>query len=469
MRNHKLEQAVGTVLREGLAANAPDVWPEVAARVRAAGSSGSGEPCAARPKRRLLKVCAAAAAAVVCAAGVWKLSGVLPAVEARAETVYDGGGRLSGDTAEAPSQSFTEAYNTFGLNLLRQTVGENASKNVFQSPASVYLALGMTYNGAKGETASEFARVLGGTGGLDGFNKGCAGLQGLLTGKFRLANSIWLNSPYAGAIDKSFLARDKTYFGASVTTLDLSSAAAPKLISGWVEKNTDGRIHPKFQSFDASTVMLLVNTVTFRSDWEQKFQAANTQTGTFQTPSGAENAEFMHGMRAHYAEDETAQKILLPYDDGKTSLLVLLPKGELNGMLSGLTAQRLAAYTAECKNSRETAALSLPRVRFGTDAMLNGPLQAMGLRSAFGENADFSGMTSGGDSPYLSYVRHMTYLAIDENGTEAAAATAAAIDSSGSRPDHVMKVNRPFFAAIVNTETGAALFEGVVNDPSVSG
>lgn len=472
MRKSTFEKTVGKKLQGGLSGSAPDVWPEIEKAVRAA-DIPAPESTRRRGalKHRFFRITAAAAAVAVCAAGAWAFSYYQPSVQAHAQTIYDNGGRLSNIGVSEPARSFVDSYNGFGLELLRETNRGNSGKNVFQSPASVYLALGMTYNGAKGNTAAEFAKVLGSSGSLDEFNKGCAGLQNMLTGRFRLANSIWLNSPYAGSIDGGFLSRDKTYFGASVSALNLASHGSADLINHWVKNNTNGRIDPKYRNFNSNTAMLLINTITFKSDWQTKFDVNDTHDGTFRAASGNKTVKFMHDVRLHYIADDTLQGILMPYDDGKTSMLILLPKKDIGSMLSKLTASGLAEYAAEGRSSREEASLSLPRVNFSCDETLNGPLQAMGLKLAFGDGADFTGMAAKNADLglYISKVQHMTYLAIDEKGTEAAAATTVMASGSGGPPKNVMNVDRPFFAAIVNNGTGAVLFSGVINDPSAAG
>ena len=476
MRKSVFEKTVGEKLQSGLSGATPDVWTKIEKTVRGADASvpESAKRRGNLQKRRIFRITAAATAVAVCAAGVWAVSYWRPFVQANAQTVYDSGGHLSSVETSAPDRSFVDSYNSFGLELLKQTYqdgGTDENRDVFQSPASVYLALGMTYNGAKEDTAAEFAKVLGNSGkSLDQFDKGCAGLQGLLTGRFRLANSIWLNSPFAGKVNSGFLSRDKTYFGASVSTLNLASCGASELINRWVKGNTNGRIDPKFRNFDSDTVMLLINTIYFKSDWQQKFNANNTCDDSFHSPSGDKTVKFMHGTRSHYIEDGTLQGILLPYDDGKTSMLILLPKKDMSGMLGKLTASGLAAYVANSRNSTEQAAFSLPRVNFSCDEFLKEPLKAMGLKLPFDPaHANFTGMASADLPLYISKVRHMTYLAIDENGTEAAAATAVAMAASSSAPPkNVMNVDRPFVTAIVNNDTGAVLFSGVVNDPSAS-
>ncbi len=467
MSKSVFEKAAGEKLQSGPACPAPEIERAVKESDVPAPESGKA-PGAPPKKHRFAKILAAVAAVAVCAAGILVLSNYMPAIEAHAQTVYDSGGRLSGTGASEPDGSFVNSCNGFGLELLRQTYFKENGKNVFQSPASVYLALGMTYNGAKGETAAEFAKVLGGSGGLDEFDEGCAGLQGLLTGRFRLANSIWLNSPFAKAINGDFLARDKKYFGASVSTLNFQSHGSADLINRWVKDNTNGRIDPKYKNFDSNTAMLLVNTIAFKSDWKEKFDANDTRDGAFHSPAGDKTVKFMHGMRNHYIADDTVQGILLPYDDGRTSLLILLPKKDADDMLGKLTASGLAEYVGESRNSSKKAFLSLPRVNLSCDETLNDPLKAMGLKHAF-DNADFSGMAAADVGLYISKVRHMTYLAIDEKGTEAAAATAVEMKSSSAMPQNVMRADRPFYAAIVNDDTGTVLFSGIVNDPSASG
>jgi serpin B len=290
----------------------------------------------------------------------------------------------------------------------------------------------------------------------------------MMTGdSFRLANAIWIDNGFRGRISDSFLDRDRAYFGASVGTLRFASSAAPKIIGDWIRKNTNDRIDPKIKEFDPDTVMLLANTIYFKSDWKDQFDANDTRDDVFHAPSGDKTLKFMHGMRGGYFEDETLQGIRLPYEDGKTSLLILLPKKDLSGMASSLSAEKLAAFLRQGRESKESAQLSLPRVHFSYDATLNDALKAMGLAEAFGGQADFGGMLRpGGVGLFISKVQHMTALAVDEKGTEAAAATTVAMVASAPVVEHEMNVDHPFFAAIVNDESGAALFAGVIADPS---
>ena len=218
--------------------------------------------------------------------------------------------------------------------------------------------------------------------------------------------------------------------------------------------------------------MVLINTIYFKSDWKQQFTPSDTWDGTFQTPAGAKTVKFMHGEYAHYFENGDLQGILLPYDDDQSSMMILLPKAGLADLLGKLTASDLAAYVKDNIGGKAVAELSLPRVNLSYRTSLNDTLKAMGMKSAFDpEQADFSGMLKpdSGFSLYISEVKHMTYLAIDEKGTEAAAATSVEMAAtSAPLSQNVMNVNRPFLTAIVNNQTGAVLFLGAVTDPSVS-
>lgn len=466
MRLNNFAKKVGRELQADLAGSTPEAWPAIEAAVRRAEPQAeSGKP---RYGKRKWKFAAAAIAVAVCAACVPLFSDLIPVIQAEAKTVYDNGGRLSDVSSEKCSEDFIESYNTFGLDLLKQ-LDASGKKNVFLSPASVYLALGMTYGGADGRTAEGFVKTLRLSGNdFPKFGENCRGLQAMMTGdSFRLANAIWIDNGFRGRISDSFLDRDRAYFGASVGTLRFASSAAPKIIGDWIRKNTNDRIDPKIKEFDPDTVMLLANTIYFKSDWKDQFDANNTRDDVFHALSGDKTLKFMHGMRGGYFEDETLQGIRLPYEDGKTSLLILLPKKDLSGMASSLSAEKLAAFLRQGRESKESAQLSLPRVHFSYDATLNDALKAMGLAEAFGGQADFGGMLRpGGGNLAISKVQHMTALSIDEKGTEAAAATTVAMVASAPVMEHEMNVDHPFFAAIMNDESGAALFAGVIADPS---
>lgn len=471
-RSNDFEKKLKDKLRNDLSAGAPDVWGNIEERTRESMRQAEDRPKSrdGKGRRWLFRGAASLAAVAILAAGFSFLAYKLPPLQAHAETFYDNGGHLNHISSPAPSENFIGSYNGFSLNILNQL--DKGGSNVFLSPASIYLALGMTYNEAKGQTAAEFGKTLNNSKNLEGFDQDCLGLQNLITGssRFTLANSIWLNSSYSRNISESFLDRDKNFFGSTVCTLDFSSSGAPGVINSWVKKNTGGRIDPSFKRFDPETVMALINTVYFKSDWKQQFNGQNTRDGDFKTPEGTKTVKFMHGEYTRYFENQNLQGIILPYDDEKTSMVILLPRTDLTDMLSKLTASDITAYVKGNINGGTEAKLSLPRVNLRYQASLNDPLKALGLKSAFDpDQADFSGMLKENTGLYISAVTHMTYLAIDEKGTEAAAATTVMMAGSAApMKTNIMNVDHPFLTAIVNNETGAILFLGTVSDPSVS-
>lgn len=472
MPKSRYERQLACKLQGGLAESTPDLWDSIKTKIPDCSKVQTEHRTHHKHffrKQWVLRAAAVELAVVLCISGFLVSSGKLSFLQANAAILYDDGGCLHVQGYTAPAQNFVVSYNAFGLNLLRKLY-QNGQQNSVISPASVYLALGMTYNGAKGQTAAEYEKVLGiSSGNGDAFNQNCRSLQEMLSGgRFQLANSIWIDSKYRNAVKENFLNKDKKYFGASVGILDFSSPSAPQAINKWVETNTAGRIQPNFQQFESNTAMLLLNTIRFRANWEKQFDKDLTISGTFQTAQGAKDAEFMKGQFPRYFENSSLQGVLLPYDDGKTSMMILLPKKDLQNMLGNLTAADVTAYVkANCESSEE-AILTLPRVRCSFQGSLNNALTALGIKQAFSsQQADFSGITTAGNRIYLSQVKHMTSLDVDENGTEAAAMTAEKLDSSAAAGSaKIMNVNRPFFAAIVNNQTGALLFAGTVSNPT---
>ena len=481
-RDSEFEKKIKNRLSEDLEADVPNVWEKINSRICESAAKRTDESSRTRhirlPAAKKRKIAVAAAAVAVVAGAFWVATTGLPLIQVKAATLYDSGGCLTQFTDTAPAADFVDGYNGFGLDLLKQLGGKK--QNVFLSPASVYLALGMASNGAQGGTAADFQTVLHTQGeNSDAFNRNCTALQSLMSDKsFRLANSIWIDSSFRKNVSDRFLKQNSTSFGATVGTLDFSSAGAPGIVNSWVKHNTAGRINSVVEKFPAKTVMAMVDTVYFKANWANQFEGGATSNGNFQTPSGEKTVKFMHGVCPHYFEDGTLQGILLPYENGKTSMMILLPKTNLAEMLKSLTPAALAGYVKNNMKNTNTAHLSLPRVNLEYRAELSDVLKSLGLRSAFDpQQANFGGIVKAeaakidakktGGGLYLSDVLHQTYLAVDEKGTEAAAATV--IMASGAPPcRNVMNVDRPFLAAIVDNKTGAALFLGTIADPAAA-
>lgn len=474
------EISVQKELQNDLADAMPDVWAAIAEQAPLSRESAQLLPEEFPPQERVKKSAAArkrfhraaaiAAAAFVLVAGLAISIPRIPLLLANADTLYDEGGHLNNTDVPAPSAAFIQSYNGFGLNLLRKLCQcDQSEKNVFISPASITIALGMTANGAKGQTADEFRTALNVPDETaETFNQNCLALQSLITGsdRFKLANSLWLSNACQKNIRADFLNTDKRYFGASVNAINFLSTQAAAVLNQWVLKNTGNRINPHFKTFKPNTVMKIINTIYFKSGWTDKFTNVS-KPENFQTPQGAKSVQYMSRNASHYFENRLLQGIVLPYNDKKTSMLILLPKTNLTGMLGKLTAADLSAYVKQNINSKAEIDLTMPYVRLQYTTSLNKALKELGLHSAFDSGkADFGAMTKDTGNLCISDVEHITYLNIDKTGTEAAAATNVGIISSFNTNPKTMDVNRPFLTAIVNNDTGAILFLGAITDPT---
>lgn len=363
-------------------------------------------------------------------------------------------------------------YSSFALRLMQKTSKEG--ENTLLSPASVYLALAMTANGADGNTRRQMLEVLGAAD-LDALNKDCRDLQSVLVGNpngyFRLANSLWIDKAAASSIQPAFLEANREYFGADVR-LEAFDGGIVEKINRWVSDNTAGRIDELLDELDPLAFMVLVNTLLFEGAWKEPFFTPATSDGTFHAITGDKTLPMMHQTRdkALWYEDGTVQATRLPFDDGRTALLLALPKGELHEWLASLTPEALGKLTAG-QDTCQRLTLTLPRFRVSYKEDLKETLEAMGMPDAFSvEKADFSGMVKPDGEimlPHIDKVEHETVLEVSEKGATAAAATAFALKAGSPRVDEIkeLTLDRPFFCALVDEKTGAVLFGGAVYDP----
>lgn len=392
-------------------------------------------------------------------------------IQAKAEALYDSSGHLADAGNVNLSQGFVDGYNGFGLSLLKELASEKKNENLFISPASIYLALGMTYNGANGQTADEFAKVLGNKGNLADFNNDSRSLQAMLLRKdsgFSLANSLWIDGHFKDQISEEFIGRDRDYFGSGVYAPDFKNPGTPALINNWVNKNTGGLLPGSIKGIGPNTVMYLVNTIYFKQPWLEPFDEKDTSTQVFHTPEGDKKIPFISGERSGYYADDEVENILLPYDGEKTSMLILLPQENLNEFISSLTPERVQDILNCCKTTGRNVDVSLmmPKLTLRQDLTLDKSLKSLGLKTAFAD-ADFSGMLKDGLKRLcIGSVTHQTYLKVDEQGTTAAGQTTVEMEQKcATLFPPSMTVDRPYLTAIVDNNTGAILFIGCVTDP----
>lgn len=366
-----------------------------------------------------------------------------------------------------------DATNRVGFALLHKLSTDG--KTVLISPASVDIALSMTYNGAAGETQTGMATALSLDGmSLDELNSAQQELRNQLLDStsditLSIANSLWSKQGYA--FDTTFLANTRNYYSAKLSELDFASPDAPVTINDWVKENTRGKITKMIDKIPDNAILYLLNAIYFKGTWTYQFEEANTGDLIFHHPSGDRPRPLM-SLRTDfdYFEDGLMQAVRLPYGESKQfAMIVLLPRETttLAALADSLSFERWQTLTAEL--SMRAGTVRLPRFTLNYETGLNEPLTAMGMDKAFDPfGADFSRMISGvGGNVYITAVKHKTFMEVNEEGTEAAAVTSVEVGITafpGPPPPFTMIVDRPFFCAIADKESGLILFMGTVSE-----
>ena len=364
-----------------------------------------------------------------------------------------------------------EADAAFGTDLYRQLA---AAGNVVLSPASIDAALRMALAGARGETAAELAAALH-VSGPEAAADGLKQLAGIRSGDdltFRAPNIMWLES--AASVRDDYLARLSD--AVSVERCDFARApeAARERINSTVAEQTAGKIADLIGPgvIDPLTRLVLTNAVYMKALWTHQFPASETKQKPFYPErTGATPADLMHlRTRLAYHRGDGYQAVLLPYRGGSLAMAAVLPDGPLSefagrlGDLGGIGALLAGLLSGDAEHDVD---LSFPRFKITAGFMLADTLQALGVRAAFAEDADFSGISD--MKLRISAVVHKAYIDVGEEGTEAAAATATFFASMAvikrPEPDVRLVFDHPFLFMIVDTETGLPLFLGQFTRP----
>lgn len=360
---------------------------------------------------------------------------------------------------------------------LLQHLDAGRSTNVSVSPSSLYLALAMLQNGARGKTLQEISTALSATGlDTDRQNAGLAGLTQAWAGAARRgdftlesANSLWQQRGLA--VKPQFLAELATYYQAGVWQADFGGdmAGALKAIDAWTAAHTHGKITKLFDQLDPATVLVLANAIYFHAAWATPFDGHATEPMPFTTSTGQQvQAQFMSGGPGlKTAVTGRYQAVELPYRGGRFAALAVMPRGRSLGSfvagLHGADLGRIAATVAARPAS--TVAVVLPRFTTTSTLPLNDALAAMGMPDAFTDGADFSGLS---DTPTtIGQVLQRVYLAVGENGTTAAAITGVGMTalSAHVQPPR-LAFDHPFLFLIRDTATGAIVFATELQDPT---
>ncbi|MCR4335067.1 MAG: serpin family protein [archaeon] len=379
----------------------------------------------------------------------------------------------SGYTSQSVKE-FAQGTNDFAFAFYRE-INEDG-KNVFISPWSISSALGMTQEGARGNTAIEMQQTLNLSANDSQRRSSFAYLFNFINSPndaytMSTANAIWANNDFQ--IIENFVDVVKNYYGAEARELDFAqSEQSTNTINKWVEDNTNGKIKDIIPQGVLSdmTRLVLTNAVYFKGTWQIQFNPDDTMPEEFRTPNGTVMADMMRIIKNddgfNYTEDDLAQVLELPYKGDKLSMIILLPKNDsLSNMEASLDAQKIESYRNSLRKTE--LPIFIPKFKFEAKYFLNQNLSNLGMKDAFvPEIADFSGISD--ESLYISDVIHQSFIEVNEEGTEAAAATVVVVAATSIGPENPFefKADHPFMFAIIDNETGLIVFLGKVVDPT---
>ena len=367
------------------------------------------------------------------------------------------------ESAEAKAMVLTN--NTFALDFFKEISKDGEAENYMVSPLSLSMALGMTYNGADGDTESAFGDVLGYED-VDGANKFNQKLMKSLMAdgsgaRLNLANAIWIRNDFP--VERDFVAVNKTFYNAEVDNLDFSDFKAVEVVNKWAYDHTKGKIDKLIEEFDNSTVLFLANALYFKGTWKFEFKPSDTEQAAFHTSNGTAQVPMM-AMSAtvpHFTND-TFSSIILPYKNDRYQMAVFLPHEDFdtNDIVADLSMENLRNWLE--RYTERGLDIKLPKFKKEYENELNDELANMGLGIAFSSNADFGKINSEA-LLRISKVFQKTFIEVNEEGTEAAAVTGVEIIMTSGTPSFV--VNRPFLYMIRDSYTGSICFMGRVGRP----
>jgi serpin B len=372
-----------------------------------------------------------------------------------------------------PEQKLIDANTQFGFKLFSAIASQNKAENVFISPTSVAIALSMLYQGAGGKTQQEMAEALEIQGmSLEKVGAANQALRDTLQNAdpqvtLAIANSLWAREGVT--FKPSFLNQVQQYFDAQITRLNFANPEAKTLINNWVKEKTQGKIDQIIDSIHPSQILFLINAIYFKGNWTQAFEPTLTSPQPFHLADGKVKSHPLMARQGEYQyyENQQFQAVSLPYAGKRLSFYVFLPRQDmpLEDFLAQLTPQNWNRWISEFRN-RE-GLVKIPRFKLEYEIKLNEVLSKLGMSSIFNASqANFSPMTA---TPVrVDEVKHKTFVEVNEEGTEAAAVTSIGIRATSMVPQDTpfrMVVDRPFFCAIRDNQTGTLLFMGAIANP----
>ena len=372
----------------------------------------------------------------------------------------------------AEEQNITNSTNAFVFKMMDQ-LSQAENNNLFFSPLSVQYALAMSLNGADHNTYDEIKAILSLEGlNEDDINESLKTLTEYLRSvdpnvTLEIANSIWYEKKFEVKYD--FSNSMSQNYDAEVSGLDFGSSQSVNTINDWVKDKTNGMIEDLINEIPQDAVMYLINAIYYKSEWKYKFDIEKTKQGPFYLENNEEvHADLMEAKKVgvNYFSNPDVELIELPYGNGQYVMSVLLPgDGKKVADIVDLLDENIYQEWTE-KADSISADLILPKFKIEYKALLNDALIEMGMEDAFTDRADFSRLFVKQLGLRISRVLQKAAIEVNEEGTEAAAATAVEISLTSLPPETpVIKINRPFLFFIKEKSSGVILFGGKLMDP----
>ncbi len=380
---------------------------------------------------------------------------------------------------EPSEESLIDGAGSFGFDLTGKIVEDYPRDNMFVSPLSIIMAYGMTMNGADGDTYDQMAEVFG----LEDMdreeiNSAALSLIELLTEfdedvKFNIANSIWYRDTFE--VESDFLDTNEHYFGATIEPADFNDPETVDLINEWVENRTEGLIDEIVEGpIDDYTVMYLINAIYFNGDWSVPFDPDDTSPQMFHHADGSESEVDMmriENQESHiyYNSGEDYRAVNLYYGDAGFAMTLVLPDEDVDVQewVKNLDWEQWTDLTTGFQEANVNL-LEMPKFEVSYEVEQFGEiLEDLGMIDAFDYTvSDFSKINPDYEDLHISDTRHKSFVSVNEEGTEAAAATSVEVSFTSAPPEVSISFDRPFFYMIREVESNTPMFMGTMTDPS---
>ncbi len=373
-------------------------------------------------------------------------------------------------------QNVVDANNKFAFDIYAQ-LNKDEEKNAFYSPYSLSTALAMTYEGARGQTADEMKAALYFPENSI-LKPNSASIYNTLNKKDKpytlsTGNALWVQKD--SRLIEDYKVSVEKYYGGKAANLDFikETEKSRQTINTFIEEQTNKKIKDLIPAgaLDANTRLVLTNAIYFKGTWEWEFDKGDTKEEDFKiTPNNVVKTHLMQmnpeKARFNYVDIGEAQLLELPYKGNDISMLIILPSENLASIEPSLSIEKLNGWKSQMQET-SLDTIYLPKFEFDTKYLMTDTLKALGMSTAFNPDlADFSGMSEE-ERLYISSVIHQAYVKVDEQGTEAAAATAVGVGmTTVAPPKKIFRADHPFIFIIQQKETGNILFIGRVTDPN---